>query len=485
MDVVVDGSSNTAADAIKDIPEDVVKNQAKDALIKGSGTWWEDLSRDLHALRGNPLKAFKLLKETAIGTAAEAIAPVRDSTIVGTLMKSGADTRIAGALSSFKKHCEDVKKSSDTPLRWIKVSVFGFDFGVTLARAFLKTLSEEKIPGVEIKWVFAGLFDGVDRTAASKPILETFLPFRNDLDDGNLVHQDMQAVLHLIAAHERRFYRRARLIGKGQRGWREQLVPGVSEDVGGGLAPGEQKLGVDLSLTCLHAMYRAAYKAGVALPQLETLQEADRKTAELFVLRDQINQKSADVLVKHYARAIGEQSASHEGFTAHMRLYIRWLAHLWRDYSAADKRLRDEQDFLDASQYPEQGLISGMLGLPRESESHREERLKRTRQNQEAQKELQERWGWLHDVDREATSLRRRYQDYGDAAGGHQANAKAQKTLLNEWFANPPTPLTPPIRDLFTYYVHDKQAIEVTQQSANAISGENFFAIRGFDLPAS
>ncbi|WP_421682950.1 hypothetical protein HKW98_18480 [Stutzerimonas urumqiensis] len=484
---IAGGVARTLVENLGDIPKDLAVDETiqggKD-LLDGRN-WWERLGRTLDELADKPQKGVKVLRDAAIGSVFEGWAPLRDTAFAGMLMKSGADTRLEGALARFHKDVREVKGASNIPLRWIRVSVFGFDFGATLARAFLHALLKEDTGGAELQLVFAGLFDGVDRSAGSNPILEQFLPFRNDLDDGGLVPKQVQSVLHLIAAHERRFYRRARLLGSLQRGWREQLMPGVSEDIGGGLAPGEQKPSAELALASLHRMYRAAHQAGVPFIAMDQLAEADVVTAELFVFDDKVHGRSAAALAERYLRIGGHARPGRDGFTVHMRLYIRWLAALWYDYQASLKRLADEEDRLHANQYGS-GKISGLLGLPREDTAQRQLRLERTEALREERRTLRQQLSWLDDVDEEARSLRNRHHVYGlQAAGGDRHHFAMQATLLDEWFAPKPARLDPGIDALFRHFVHDKLALSTAQRTARSLAGENYFAIRGFDVPDS
>ena len=482
---IANGAARTASASLGELPKDL----ATDEVIQSTKdtfdgrNWWERLGRDLDELVDKPQKGLKVLKDAAIGSTLEGWAPLRDDSITGTLMKTGADTRLEGALAEFRTTIKKVKSVSEVPLRWIRVSVFGFDFGATLARAFLHALLEEDTPGAKLQLVFAGLFDGVDRSAASNPILEHFLPFRNDLDDGGLVPKEVQTVLHLIAAHERRFYRRARLLGRLQRGWREQLMPGVSEDIGGGLAPGEQKPSAELPLASLHRMYRAACQAGVPFPPLEQLFEVDVVTAELFVFNDRVHGRSAATLAERYLRSSGHARPGREGFTVHMRLYIRWLAELWRDYQTSLRSLDEEEDRLHASRFAG-GEISGLLGLPHESDTQRKQRLQRTQALKDERTVLQRRYGWLDEVNEEARSLLNRHKVYGlHAAGGSWEHFQMQQTLLAEWFTSQPARIDPAVRALFACFMHDKLVLSTAQRTAKSLSGENFFVIRGFDLP--
>src|SRR5690606_34442033 len=278
------GSVDTAQGKISDIPADITGDQVLQGVRDSwhGNSWWQRLQRQLGELRQKPLKGLKVFKDAAINTVAEVAAPIRDSRWAASLLKTGVDTRLQGALEELDAVIEKTNQGN-IPLRTIKISVFGFDFGATLARAFVHAVFERSqkqgndqfYRQARIEVVFAGLFDAVDRTSAEIPPLEFFLPTTNVLDDGGLIHPEVKALLHLVAAHERRFYRRARLLGDQRRGWREELMPGVSEDIGGGIAPGEQKPSNELALVSLHRMYRAAYSAGVSLLPLQELGEKD------------------------------------------------------------------------------------------------------------------------------------------------------------------------------------------------------------------
>jgi len=140
------------------------------------------------------------------------------------------------------------------------------------------------------------------------------------------------------------------LLGNSRTQWREKWVPGVSEDVGGSLLPGEQKPSAELALVSLHEMYHAARRAGAPFPELDQLYEQDADTAELFIFNDHIDNVTAKGLSRHYEReaqaslaqvrafkpvyANAPMRREQQLFAAHMRVYLRWLAALWRPYQA-------------------------------------------------------------------------------------------------------------------------------------------------------
>tara|TARA_R110002020_G_scaffold168713_1_gene357627 strand:- start:3907 stop:5670 length:1764 start_codon:yes stop_codon:yes gene_type:complete len=486
------GSAGRTRSEVQDIPSDVAGNQViqgvKDSLAGRS--WWQRLQRDLGELRNKPSKALKVFKDTAINTAAESSAPVRDSRWSAHYLKTGVDTRLQGALQELDAVITK-ETGGSIPLITIKISVFGYDFGATLARAFIHSIFEscQQQQGsyvyrqVRVEVVFAGLFDAVDRTSAELPPLEFFLPTTNVLSDGGLIHPETNAVLHLVAAHERRFYRRARLLGDRRRNWREELMPGVSEDIGGGMASGEQKPSNELMLASLHRMYRAAVAAGAALPSLADLERKDPETAELFVFNDRSpSQYSAQSLTIRYQRTVGRQPPSQDAFTLHMRYYIRWLANIWHAYKAELRNLGDQEDRLQERQFANSSGISRLLGQSNETTHQRQLRLDRTQIIKDRREALHAELSWLEDVDAEARDMISRLRVYGSRAAGTPQQLQVWRALLSEWIE--PSPLEPEIADLFAFFVHDQQVLSNRQRGMRWLSGENFFAIRCFDRPS-
>lgn len=486
------GTLNRVVSEVTEIPGDVAGDQAlkgiRDGLVGRS--WWQRMQREVSSLMDKPWRALKTLRDTLINSAAEAFEPIRDSRWSASLLKTGVDTRLEGALSVFNREITSLN-SGTMPLRTIKVSVFGFDFGATLARAFIHTLVERSqqregyliYRNARLEFVFAGLFDAVDRTAASVPPLEFFLPTTNRVEDGGLVPAQVRSVLHLVAAHERRYYRRVRLLGDRRRGWREELMPGVSEDVGGGIAPGEQKPSNELSLVSLHRMYRAALAAGAALPPMENLDEKDLKTAELFIYNDRTpTGYGALGLARRYQAWVGQKEPGHDAFLHHMKYYIRWLAHVWRAYQAELADLSKWEEQLYESQFVESSTFGRLLRMSGETATQRQQRTEQTQQIQQRRRQLQAEFQWLQDVDKEARSMRNRARVHGTRAAPGRQTQEVWIVLLTEWFQ--PQRLEPEIAELFGYFVHDMLVPSRLQRAGTSwFGGENFFDIRGFDRP--
>ncbi|WIE47259.1 DUF2235 domain-containing protein [Pseudomonas sp. GM17] len=494
----VDTAGSKAADVPKDVAKDEGKKILKDVL-KGRN-WWDRWKRDLKDLVSAPLKGLKILKSVVVDAASEVIPPLRDNPIMAEIAKTGANIRIDGAIDYLNDEVSKVKALSGPPLKRIELSVYGFDYGATLARGFLYRLLDrclidgEKVEyqGAQVVVLFAGLFDAVDRSRSDIPLIDDYIPVptSNVLGDANVLPKQVRQALHLVAAHERRFYRRASLLGKGNAKWREELMPGVSEDIGGSLLPGEQKPSAELALVSLHRMYRAAFQAGVPFLHLEDLYEKDADTAELFTFNDHINGKTAFGLVKHYQSAAKASIAQLKNlnlgdkapFLGHMRLYIRWLASISRSYVQRLREIGEEEDRLNASQYTS-GNSAGMFGRPVETPEKRQARLKRTQELQTEREALRAELGWLEDVDSEARSMRSgRTRDGYRAAGTPQQMLVWQVLLEEEWFKEQLSPLPEEVSLLFGHFIHDQLVQSLAQRSAKSVSGQCYFDIRGIDL---
>ena len=477
VNIAARGTAKTAYSSASEIPEDVIADQSIEVAtdrFKGRRIW-ERLTRDLKTVIAKPWKISSVLTGVIVDSTVEFVPLLRDAPISASVLKSGADTRLSGALDHFRNEFLDAKGASDIPLRWIKVSVFGFDFGASLARAFLHELAKEETPGAELQLVFAGLFDCVDRTVSDDSLLTHFSWFRNSLDDGGFLPTQVKSALHLVAAHER--HRRVRLLGKAQRGWREELMAGMSEDIGGGLASSEAK-STDLALVSLHRMYQAAFRSGVPFPPLDQLPDSDEETAKLFIFTDHREGQSALALAGHYGRRFfRNRQPRPDTLFEQTRQYIRWLAGLWHTYQEKLRQLDVAQQNLTDQIYSGGGL----LGMPAPNASQSQQ----LRQIDLERQELHRVCGWLRDADDEARRLRNRLRLDGlRATGGNRQLYNWKATLLVEWFG----PLDRKLNDekvhhLFTHFMHDKVKHDPTQHDARLMEADAYFVIRGIDAP--
>ncbi|GEK74683.1 hypothetical protein HHA04nite_32270 [Halomonas halophila] len=444
-----------------------------------------------------PWEWVKSLKDGAIRTGAEVFEPIRDNPLPANMIMSGAATRQSAAIEQFRSAVSEAAASSEMPLEKVRVSIFGFDFGAAMAKAFVREVLEDvcesvddryEFEGAEVQVVFAGLFDCIDRTLPSLGPLDSFHPLAPVLDDGGPLHPGCRRALHLIAAHEQRFYRRCRPLGPLQSHWREILQPGISENIGGGLKPDEQKVSAELSQAALHRMYRNAKRSGVPFPSLEDLQEQDVVTSRLFELNDQVDDYSLVALRRYYERlSDGALSPSEENFQKHTLFYLVWLAHRYREYQANRQALESQLEEL-----PDR-TASGILGVPAASLTRSPDEWENIEIEAEEAKQgleqLEEKWGWLEDVDQEAQQIRALYQS-SDGATRRQARVtlSGEYRMAETWWnwtrESEPPGLPEEVSLLFDYGLHDMRPEQsLMNDLLSMFESYHFFAWRHLDAP--
>jgi hypothetical protein len=467
------GAASKAEDNLSELPEGTATDASVEAgqdILTGKN-WWERLI--------NNLKPAKLLTGavTAVATASiEGMSIVRDNELVAELLKTGVETRLEAAVQALNDTLNKARTQSDVPLKRIAVSVYGFDFGATLARAFSHKLFAECEPGttryqgIALDLVFVGLFDAVDRSMASSIVLDYLLPLVSQVDDGECLPGPTKAALHLVAAHECRDTRRARLIGTGVSTprWEERLVPGISEDVGGGLRKEDAPSSRELHLACLHEMYRAAYRAGVPFPQLEELYEIDTKAAGLFALSDHINGISALDASTRYQGKVGARQPSAEAFLQHRRWYIRRLRGLWQMYREQYRAFEEEEARLERPLMGSGGVFARHLGLGNESPAQAAKRDRVLAQVRASKAALRNSLSWLEQVQMEADML------------GRSSYSAPTQALLDEWHAPVAASVSFDIEDVLELFLNDRYMIS---QLSPIITTLKYFAVRDFDSP--
>lgn len=500
----VAGAARRAPGEARDTAEGRLRSSGLEAageVVSSSrnGPWYEVFGRTIKVSITQPWNWVKQARDSVVRTGFEAVSPLRDTSVAANLLMSGSHTRLSSAIGDFKDSVEDVKQSSELPLARVRVSVFGFDFGAAMAKAFVRELLEEVCEqadrrfvyqGGEVDVMFVGLFDCVDRTHAEMGPLDWFHPLTPVLDDGGELHPGCQQALHLIAAHERRFYRRCRPLGGQHPQWQEALCPGISEDVGGGLAANEQKISAELSRSTLHRMYRRATIAGVPLPPLDSLAEKGRQFAQMFELNDNIAGYSLPTLARHYQRQTAAyQQPTEENFRFHTRIYLAWLAQRFRDYKDTLAALEAREGALPNRYYHRTlgSLVASVSGSQEQWSIQAAERA----EIDAALATLKQTWGWLDDVDKEAQDIRMLYDSWGSTLSAQaRATYRDHIPLARSWYRwtreDAPPELPEPIVLLFAYGLHDKQPEEMTyrnRQPTQIAGGYRFIAWRSIDQP--
>ncbi|MEQ9546325.1 MAG: DUF2235 domain-containing protein [Marinobacter sp.] len=467
----------------------------------GGRPWYETFSKTFKDSFTDWKGWVKEIRNGAIRAGTEIFEPIRDTPVAASLLMSGAPTRLDMAERSFRRKVEEVMSVEGPPLRTIRISVFGFDFGAAIGKRFIRNLLEnvctqsaEKFlyNDIEVIVEFAGFFDCVDRTHPEMGPLDWMHPLTPVLDDGGDLHPAVATALHLVAAHERRFYRRSRTLGTLNNDWREELFPGISPDVGGGLEDGNQKPSSELSTVALHRMYNSAYRAGVPIPHMDDLAQADREIAQQFEFNHVVGSHTMFGLVRHYERFMRQyrHELTEEAFRAHIMLYLYWQSQRFAEYRHAKNILEGSQDELPGWLH---SRVSELVAALADSDENRWQTVAQERDRLDtALEELDESWGWLNQVDEEATDLIRRFESADPSVSKHARLVLRNECLMayrwRDWVEgqNLPNDVPEAVMLLFSYGMHDTVPEKMDfrpNQQANLFHGYRYFTVRGVEAP--
>ncbi|MGL6053008.1 MAG: hypothetical protein ACRC16_24040 [Aeromonas salmonicida] len=441
------------------------KETAVDAL-KSKRDWSKVLSNklgDLLTLKSSGEASFSALKNAAKRAVVEAVAPIRDNPLVADLLMTGVDARVDFAKNRFKKNVSASKELNQLPIKLIQVSVFAADLGAALARRFIEELLESVCTKVgneyryeesKVEVIFAGLFDSSRRSLLDMgdTVAEVSdwagLLTKNPagvplgvvagakvIEYDKPLHPAVKRALHLVAAHERRDYRPLLPLGPLKPGWREELCPGISEDVTGGLLPNEQRPSAELCRVPLRKMFDTARRAQVPFPNFRTLDKNDPYVASYFVMLDNLAGYSVQDFSDYYQKWAGRVDPTPAGFERHMTCYCIWLGEKLFDYQAR-------------------------LEVARGSERD----------------ELKARWGWLEQVGKDADDIVmwQRYQS-------KTVQAAKYVKYFNESHRVPRE-----VDAFFNYFMHDFSSKELKHATLDAqantmLRSNNFFVPRGIE----
>lgn len=485
----MDGTINSVQDGLKDQPTDALKDIFKS---KAGGASTSDALNELRQKLLTPKGLRKLMAETtlkgAIEADIEATPWLRDNEFIAYSNVSGADTRLNSAKIRFERAVEDAQKQGEVPVRLISLSVFGFDMGGTLARQFIDLVLEELceqradgkpvFKGIPVDIVFAGLFDCSRDTPMSSDngldyagsVME-WAPGKYSEMAGKIVslfgrkylgHQSplpkaVRHSLHLVAAHERRRWRCVYRTGREGHEHQEMLMPGCSDDIGGGLKPDQQKPSAELSRVPLRKMYLEAMKAGVPFHDIKTLREVSATVASYFSIKDSVESQTVDQWVKTYQQAVNANALSYRALNRHLDGYFEWLGRQFYEYKSELRRLEGIRSGIMTST----SSVAGLLGLS--SQAHQE--VDRVTDDIVA---LKKHWGWLSDVANAANLLLTQQFHYPPQL--YLENILEPARLRAETFlacgAAGHDGTAPPIRwcvdasVLYAWFVHDVQRTE-------------------------
>lgn len=166
-----------------------------------------------------------------------------------------------------------------------------------------------------------------------------------------------------------------------------ELMPGCSEDVGGGLKPEEQKPSAELSRVALNRMYREAMMAGVPFPDLNSLYQTDVTVWSYFAMKDTVDNLTAAQWSARYQSAVPPKKISYHALNRHLDSYFEWLGTQYYQYR---KRLR-QLESQHSSVYRSVDSVNGMLGVSSQAKNAADD-------ISEDIALLKKNWGWLEDV---------------------------------------------------------------------------------------
>lgn len=461
---------------------DAFKDQAKATVVDAvKGDWSKVLTNklgDMLTLKSGFEVSVSTAKNAAKRALVEAVAPIRDNSLVADLLMTGVDARVDFAKNKFKENIALSKKDNQLPIKLIQVSVFGADLGATLARRFIEELLESVCTKVgneyryeesKVEVIFAGLFDcsrrgrfdrgeGVSTLAdASGTLFKATAPAASlfgakVIDYDKPLHPSVKKALHLVAAHERRVARPLLPLGPLKPGWREELCPGISEDVTGGLLPNEQRPSAELCRVPLRKMFDTARWAQVPFPNFRTLNKKDPYVASYFIMLDNLAGHSVRYFSDGYMKYVtaknphGRVPASTD-FEAHLYAYCTWLGEKYQEYLALKRE-------------------AGQWDLAK-------------------RRQIDEQWGWLTQVKVEADQTIWRfnngfghYNGRAGKAGNIMFKAAKRVVTFNIDNGSKPTPL--PVAALFNYFMHDFTSDELERATVTQHRGD-FFSPRGIE----
>ncbi|MFM4848014.1 hypothetical protein ACEUDG_04845 [Aeromonas rivipollensis] len=450
---------------------DDLKGQAKETVIDAVKEDWSKVLTnklgDMLTLKSSFEASVSAAKNAAKRALVEAIAPIRDLPWVADLFMTGVDARVDFAKNKFKENIALSKKENQLPIKLIRVSVFGADLGAALARRFIEELLESVCTKVgneyryedsKVEVIFAGLFDSSRRslldmgdtvaevsdwasllTKSPAGVPLGVVAGAKVIDYNKPLHPAVKRALHLVAAHERRDYRPLLPLGPLQPGWREELCPGISEDVTGGLLPNEQRPSAELCRVPLRKMFDTARRAQVPFPNFRTLDAKNPRVAQYFVMLDNLAGRSVQDFSDYYQKWAGRVDPTPAGLERHMNCYCIWLGEKLFDYGAR-------------------------LEVARGSERD----------------ELKARWGWLEQVGRDATAIVAHQPAWSKTV-------QAAKIVLN---FNESLRVPRVVDAFFNYFMHDFSSKELKHATLHAqantmLRSNNFFVPRGIETVAA
>ncbi|WP_416347514.1 hypothetical protein [Acerihabitans sp. TG2] len=298
------------------------------------------------------------------------------------------------------------------------------------------------------------------------------------IDQHSALPKAVKNALHLVAAHENRVWRSIYRLGGKNEKHQEELLPGCSEDVGGGLKPDEQKPSAELSKVALHRMYRVATMAGVPFMDFRTLNKTDINVASYFLMQDSVKKKSVAHWTTIYQQAVPYKKLSVTALNYHLDSYIEWLGKQYYQYCSECMKYQKQ-----SSQVLLLSGVSAGLGMTQQEQQT-------LREFQHELHLLQKNWGWLDDVHSAAVGMRNCMEMHSrdtrrDIVPQVYKPALRRAKIFLEYahtaYQGLPLPCpddhAPP--ELFAWFVHDVQTVD-----RGARISQDFLVIRPMETPS-
>ncbi|CAG9258346.1 conserved hypothetical protein [Burkholderia diffusa] len=315
------------------------------------------------------IASVKMFTSVAWQTAAESIPGFQNSELGAAWLGTGFEQRVERASDNFREIVKQAK-IDPSPIKFIRVSMFGYDRGAVAARKFANELIEkickkegEKITyqGAEVVFDFMGLFDSVSSgygdtffAKVGVPLLtavtsiggpEASVAAKVSLEAlGQLIAAgkrtlgeydtpgEFRKVVHHVAATELRFYKPldSPRNSKEAGNLTEIVYPGSQADVGGGFVDGDDGKSPELAKVSARNMLDQAWACGVPFYRVDELKAKGQRIAARefdFQKTVQVNGKTLTVndLFGAYASLLpsGKSTLEHQ-LLAHQKLFISW-----------------------------------------------------------------------------------------------------------------------------------------------------------------
>ncbi|RQR74492.1 hypothetical protein DIE11_24150 [Burkholderia sp. Bp9012] len=303
-----------------------------------------------------------------ISTVADSVQAIRDTEFSAAYLGTGFDIRVSQALADFEANVKRATDGDPRELKRIRVSVFGYDRGGTIARKFANELiakvCKQKNGNVTYKEIpvefdFMGLFDCVSTsyadsifTKAVAPILgvvpaagkgvslsikglSIFLSLSKQTLGEYDIQKEFKSIIHHVAATELRVYKNLDSPRKSSdhANLLEIVYPGSQADVGGGFHEGENHKSAELARISARHMLDRAWSAGVPLLPLDKLRKTDPTVAREFEFQKTVSVNGKNLTVDDLFAAYTAMLPKSNGplethFLEHQKLFVSWARYV-------------------------------------------------------------------------------------------------------------------------------------------------------------